>query len=201
MIRTIRSYAPIMRFLIAYMLYANGLGTLFVFGGIYAAATFGMSQEMVLLFGIALNVTAGLGAFAFGWIDDRIGSKATILVSLVGLIVPGILVLLVDSAVLFWALGMVLGLFIGPAQAAGRSLMARVAPDELQNQMFGLFALSGKATAFVGPIVVGWVTYWSGSQRIGMSTIVVFFVLGFLLMLTVPANPALKYLFPEGEGR
>ena len=185
-LREVRKYGPIARFLVAHMLYIDGLGTLFAFGGIYAAGTFGMTGEMVLIFGIALNVTAGLGAFAFAWVDDRIGSKPTILISLSGLIVTGALILLIDSIVLFWALSLALGVFIGPAQSAGRSLMARMAPRELQSQMFGLFALSGKATAFVGPLLVGWITYWAGSQRVGMATIVVFFVLGLLVMATVP---------------
>src|SRR5687768_2225016 len=88
-IRELRKYGPIVRFLVAHMIYIDGLATLFAFGGIYAAGTFGMTGEKVLIFGIALNVTAGMGAFAFAWVDDRIGSKPTILISLVGLIVAG----------------------------------------------------------------------------------------------------------------
>jgi UMF1 family MFS transporter len=191
-VREIRKYGPIVRFLVAHMLYIDGLGTLFAFGGIYAAGTFGMAGEEVLIFGIALNVTAGIGAFGFAWVDDRIGSKPTILISLAGLIVAGTLILLTDSVVLFWTLSLMLGVFIGPAQAAGRSLMAHMAPRELQNQMFGLFALSGKATAFVGPLLVGWITYWAGSQRVGMVTVVVFFVLGLAIMATVPAGSAAR---------
>jgi UMF1 family MFS transporter len=186
--REVRRHGPLVRFLAAHMLYIDGLVTLFSFGGIYAAGTFGMSAEMVLVFGIALNVAAGLGAFAFAWLDDWIGSRTTILVSLVGLIVPGILVLLVHSHTLFWSLALLLGIFVGPVQAAGRSLLAHMAPKELQSQTFGFFALSGKATAFVGPLVVAWITYWTGSQRAGMATIIALFATGFLVMLTVPAR-------------
>ncbi|WEX74293.1 MFS transporter [Sinorhizobium numidicum] len=188
--RGVRSYAPIVRFLVAHMLYIDGLATLFVFGGIYAAATFGMSQETVLVFGIMLNFAAGIGAFGFAWIDDRIGSRATILLSLTALVTSGSLILIVHSTVLFWTIGAVLGVFVGPAQAAGRSFLARIAPEGLQGEMFGLLALSGKATAFVGPALVGWVTYLTGSQRLGMATIVVFFAIGLIIMLTVPADSA-----------
>jgi MFS transporter, UMF1 family len=183
--REVRRHGPMLRFLVAHMIYIDGLATLFAFGGIYAAGTFGLSGEMLLVLGIALNMAAGIGAFAFAWIDDRIGSKATVLLSLIGLIAPGTVILLVHSPALFWIFALALGLFVGPAQAAGRSLLARMAPEHLQNQMFGFFALSGKATAFLGPALAGWLTYWADSQRIGMATIVVFLVIGFLIMLTV----------------
>jgi len=147
-----------------------------------------MTEQEVLMFGIALNVTAGIGAAAFAWVDDRIGAKPTILLSLVGLMVAGTLILLVESPTLFWTFGMLLGLFVGPVQAASRSFMARVAPQALLTEMFGLYALSGKATAYLGPLLVGWITYLSGSQRLGMGTVIVFFVVGFFLMLTVPPD-------------
>jgi UMF1 family MFS transporter len=185
-IREIRRHAIIVRFLIARMIYVDGLATLFAFGGVYAAGTFDMSEKQVLLFGIALNVTAGLGALGFSWMDDRAGSRATILLSLAGLIASGATMLLVESRAAFWAAGMVLGIFVGPVQAASRSYLARAAPAELRTQMFGLFALSGKATAFAGPLLVGWVTALAASQRIGMATILIFFALGGALMLTVP---------------
>ena len=187
-IRQARTYTPILRFLLARMLFIDGLATIFAFGGVYAAGTFGMDEEQVLMFGIALNVTAGLGAAAFAWIDDRFGSKQTILVSLIGLFIPGTLLLVVESQTLFWILGMLLGIFVGPVQAASRSYLARAAPPHLRSQMFGLFAFSGKATAFLGPLLVGWVTVWYDSQRAGMSVIIILLLGGFLLMLSVPSE-------------
>lgn len=186
-IRHVRLYSHIVRFLIARIFYIDGLATLFAFGGVYAAGTFNMTTQEVLLFGVALNITAGVGAAAFAWVDDWIGSKPTILLSLFGLIVLGTLILLVESLTLFWIFGLLLGIFVGPAQAASRSFLARAAPEPLRNEMFGLFALSGKVTSFLGPLLVGWGTYLSGSQRVGMSAIIIFFIIGFLLMLTVPA--------------
>jgi UMF1 family MFS transporter len=108
-------------------------------------------------------------------------------VSLAGLIVSSTLLLLVESPALFWACGLLLGVFVGPVQAASRSFLAWLAPESLQNQMFGLYALSGKATAFLGPLLVGWVTSGVGSQRVGMGTVIGFFIVGFVLMLKVPA--------------
>lgn len=185
-LREVRRYAVIVRFLAARMLFVDGLATLFAFGGVYAAGTFEMSEQQVLLFGILLNVAAAFGAILFAWLDDLLGPRTILLLALSGLIVFGTLVLLVEQPMAFWVLGSLLGVFIGPAQAAARSYLARVAPPALRAELFGLFALSGKATAFAGPLLVGWVTWLAGSQRVGMSVIVVFFILGLLLMLTVP---------------
>ena len=184
-LRSVRRYREIAKFLLARMVYTDGLNTLFAFGGIYAAGTIGMAMSEVLLFAIALNVTGGLGAWAFGWIDDRIGARRTLVVSLLALIVFGAAILFVDDAAWFWGLGLAIGVFVGPAQSASRSLMARMAPEELRTEMFGLFALSGKATAFVGPWLVGVLTAAFASQRVGMSAIVVFLAAGLLLLLFV----------------
>ena len=185
-VRNIREYVHIVRFLIARIFYVDGLATLFAFGGVYAAGSFDFDESDILFFGIALNITAGLGSFVFSWLDDRIGSQRTILYSLAGLILSGSTLLMAHSELLFWITGLVLGIFVGPVQAASRSYMARVAPPAMVNEMFGLYAFSGKATSFAGPLLVGWITFATGSQRIGMSTIIVMFVIGFLLMLTVP---------------
>jgi UMF1 family MFS transporter len=164
------------------------LVALFAFGGIYAATVFGMSEGNIVTFGLALNVTALLGSAGFGWIDDRIGGKQTILWSLVGLTLSMAAVLLVESRLLFWIFGLLLGIFVGPAQASSRSYLSRMAPASLCNQMFGLHALAGKVSAFLGPLVVGVTIDGTGSHRLGMSTILVFVVVGFLLMLKAPSD-------------
>ncbi len=184
-LREIRNYAAIVRFLVARMFYSDGLVTLFAVGGIYAAGTFGMSFGEVIQFGIALNVTAGLGAFAFAWADDRLGAKPVIVIALLALIALGAAALAVTDKAAFWAIGMALGVFVGPAQAASRSLMARLAPADMRTEMFGLYALSGKATAFLGPLAFAFATDLFDSQRAGMATILVFLALGLLLLLPV----------------
>jgi UMF1 family MFS transporter len=175
-------------FLFANMLYMNGLNTLFSFGAVFAAGTFGMSTEEVLRFGIALNVTAGAGAIGFSFMDDRAGSKPTILVSLAAMMGLGLALLLVASKAWFWGLGLALGVFMGPVQAASRTLVARMAPEPVRAEFFGLFALSGRATSFAGPALLGVVTLATGSQRAGMATILLFLAAGAALLAIVPAN-------------
>jgi MFS transporter, UMF1 family len=181
----VRRDGSVVRFLVAHMIYADGLVTLFAFGGIYAAGTFGMDFSEVIWFGIALNVTAGIGSALFAWVDDKAGSKPTIVIALACLIGLGAVGVLAESKQAFWVFGMAVGVFVGPAQAASRSLMARLAPKDLQAEMFGLFALSGKATTFLGPLVLGMVTETFQSQRAGMASILGFFLVGLLLLLPV----------------
>ncbi len=181
-VTTLRAHREVGRFLIARLFYTDGLNTLFAMGGLYAAGTIGMDYEEIILFGIALNVTAGLGAFAFGWIDDMFGSKRTIMVSLVFMIGLSVPVLLAQTETVFWVFALMLGIFMGPVQAASRSMMARLSPPGMETEMFGLFALSGKITSFIGPTLVGWTIIVSDSQRVGMSTILILLVIGTVLL-------------------
>lgn len=182
---TLRGHPTIFRFLIARMIYTDGLNTLFAFGGIYAAGTFGMAFSEIILLGIGMNVTAGLGAFAFGWMDDKAGPRPTILLSLACLMALGAGTLAVQDKLWFWALALPIGLFVGPVQSASRSLMARLAPAESRNEMFGLYALSGKITAFAGPLLLAWATTLADSQRAGMATILVMLIVGAWLLRPV----------------
>jgi UMF1 family MFS transporter len=187
-LRQVGDYRDIVRFLIARMIYTDGLNTLFAFGGIYAAGSFGMELNEIIIFAIGMNVTAGVSAAAFGWLDDAVGPKKTIMTALIGLTLLSTALLIVEGKTLFWIFGLPLGLFVGPAQAASRSMMARLAPEHLRTEMFGLFAFSGKATAFLGPALLGGVAFVFNSQRAGMATILIFFVLGIILLIRVPES-------------
>ena len=184
-LKNVREFPDIFRYLIARLFYVDGMNTLFLFGGIYAAGTFKMSVEEIIQFGIALNVAAGIGAFIFGRIDDFIGPKRVILIAIAGMLFVSTPLLMVEGKLLFWIFALPLGLFFGPAQTASRSLMARLTPPHVSTEMFGLFALSGKATAFLGPSLVGTVTLLTDNQRIGMATIAGLLIIGGLMMLTV----------------
>jgi UMF1 family MFS transporter len=181
------------RFLLARMFYVDGLSVIFAFAGIFAAKVFGFSNEMVLYFAIAVNFTCGVGAMAGGWFDDRYGSFNTIRVSLLFMMVLGLGVLLSPNAEIFWALGLTMGLFIGPIQAASRSLVSRVSPEEHRAQIFGFYMLSGKITSFFGPLIYASLILWTNNERAGMVTAVVFFVVGFIILgKSVPGKVQIK---------
>ena len=175
------------RFLLARIFYTDGLNTLFAFGAIYAAGRFGMGFEEILLFGIVLNVTAGLGAWAGGMVEDRLGSRRLVLLALGCIIGIGLGLLLVPAKTGFWVLGAALGLFFGPAQSASRTLMARLAPPAEVGAWFGLFSLSGRVTGFLGPALLALATTAFASQAAGMAVVVGLMVVGFAVLLTVRA--------------
>ncbi|MDP1834886.1 MAG: MFS transporter [Chlamydiales bacterium] len=187
-ISNIHQYSQIARLLAAHLFYLDALSTLFVFGGVYAASVFQMSAKEIIAFGIALNIVSGLGAWFFAFVDDRLGSKKTIIIGLINLLVFISLVLLAPTKTLFWIAALFAGIFVGPVQASTRSYLARISPPHLQVQMFGFLSLSGRCTAFLGPALVGWATYISGDERIGMTPILALLTIGFLILLTTPKD-------------
>ncbi len=190
--REIRKYRQVFRFLLARLIYNDGLITIFAFGGIYAAGTFNFSFEEIMIFGIVLNLMAGLGAFAFGFCDDRLGGRMTVLISLAGLIVASIMALAATTKPWLWAAGIMIGIFAGPNQSASRSLLARMIPRDKANEFFGFFAFSGKFTAFLGPLALGLLTELFTSQRAGMSVVLVLFTLGVGLLLLVDEQEGIR---------
>ncbi|HSW70708.1 MAG TPA: MFS transporter, partial [Gammaproteobacteria bacterium] len=172
----------ILLFLISRMIYTDGLNTLFAFGGIFAAGTFHFSFTDILLFGISLNILAGCGSICLAWLDDWLGSKPTILLSLGLLSLFSLLLLETRTRLWFWLAAAALSLFIGPVQAASRTLMARLTPPTKSSELFGIYALTGRITSFMGPWILGVTTLHFHSQRAGMATILIFFLVGWLLL-------------------
>lgn len=172
-------------FLAASALYRDGLNAIFAFGGVLAVTVYGLDPGDVLVFGVAINVVAALGALAGGRLDDRFGPKAVVVAALVGLLVVGCVLLVVSGPTLFWVFGLVLGLFVGPAQASSRSYLLRVCPDGQEGQMFGLYATTGRAVSFLAPALIGLFTYLFGSDRAGTIGIVLVLLAGLFALLPV----------------
>ncbi|HIJ79064.1 MAG: MFS transporter [Desulfobulbaceae bacterium] len=179
----LREHPEVVKLLAAHLLYNDGLVTIFAFGGIYAAGTFGMGYTEVMLFGIVLNIAAGIGALVFGLVDDLIGGKKTVVASIIALFIATFLAVIAPDKTIFWIAGIIIGIFAGPNQAASRSLMGRLTPAAHRTQFFGFFTLSGKITSFLGPIILGLATSYYQNQRAGVATILFFFFGGALLMI------------------
>jgi UMF1 family MFS transporter len=204
----IRGHPYIALFLLARMLYADGLGAIFAFGGIYAGTVFGWGATELGVFGIVLTIAGTVGAAAGGLLDDRLGSKRVILGTLMLFILAALAVLSVDQDHIFFVLPVapketggglfastgeqvyllfatLIGLASGPIQSSSRTLLARLAPADKRTEFFGFFSFSGKATAFAAPLLIGAVTAATGSQRLGIGTSLLFLIAGLVLLQRV----------------
>ena len=159
------------KFLIARMLYADGLNAIIVMGGIFAVGVFNLEIKDLLILSILMNVTAFIGAIVGGYANDKFSSKSVIIFSLLGLIISSSIILFVKSQLFFLIFAAINGFFIGPIQSASRVFITKSIDENNQASGFGLFALSGKLTSFIGPLLVSTITYISSSQRIGLSLI------------------------------
>ena len=181
---SISYYKQISQFLIARLFFNDGLITIFALGGIYAVGTINFTFEEVMLLGIVLNFAAGFGSFLFGYLEDKIGAKRVINISLIVLIIATFIAYFAPETnfpkEMFWVAGVLIGLMVGPNQSCSRSLMAQLAPKEKQNEFFGFFALTGKATSFLGPLLFGIITTYY-SQQMALWVVIILFVVGLLL--------------------
>ncbi|WP_421415145.1 MFS transporter [Agrobacterium tumefaciens] len=212
-LRELRDRPVLLRFLIARMLYQDGVNGVLILGGVFAAGMFGWATMEIGLFGILLNVVAIVGCFAAGRVDQKLGSRITILISLVLLLIAtvgivstekastlfgwiqlpiadngGIFATGAEKAYLLY--GILIGLAFGPVQASSRSYLARNITIAEAGRYFGIYALSGRATSFMATLSFSIATYLSGSAHIGMATLIVFLGLGFVLLLRVPERAA-----------
>jgi len=190
--REIRNYKQIVRFLIARLIYNDGLVTIFAFGGIYAESVFKFGFDKLIYFGLVLNITAGIGAFAFGFLDDKLGGRKTILISLAALAVTTATALSTRTEDVFWICAALLGIFVGPNQSASRSLMGRFVPDDKESEFFGFFAFSGKATAFLGPFFYGLIRGLGGSPSWALSVTIAFYLIGGAILFSVDEEAGIR---------
>jgi UMF1 family MFS transporter len=163
----------------------------FTFGGVLAAGTFGFSSGDVIVFAIAANIVAGLSTLLVGRLDDRVGPKPVMVTALAGTVIAAIAILLFHDggAAIFWIFGLIMCLFVGPAQSASRSFLSRIVPAERQGEMFGLYATTGKAATFLAPTAFAIFVTAFGAQVWGVLGIALVLLVGLLLLLPVKSRP------------
>jgi UMF1 family MFS transporter len=177
-------------FLVASAFFRDGLVGVFTFGGILAAGTFCFSSGEVIIFAIAANVVAGISTLISGRFDDRFGAKPVIVTSLIGLVVAGLAVFFAHDlgAGAFWIGGLVLCLFVGPAQSASRTFLARITPAGREGEVFGLYATTGRAVSFLAPLLFATFVAVGGAQYWGILGIVLVLAIGLALLIPVRAQ-------------
>ncbi|MBI3675405.1 MAG: MFS transporter [Proteobacteria bacterium] len=215
-VKSLRSYRNVAAYLIARLFFNDGMTAVLTFGGIYAASTFNWGPVQMLLYGIELSIFAVLGGFLGGWLDNRLGSKRAIFVSIGGTTIIGLVTLTMGPDRIFWVipydvhaapiwslpyfntwpevifLGIVnfTAVLITAGYANSRTMLARIAPAEKMTEFFGLYSLSGTSTTFLATGFVGWLTAVSHSQRIGLLGETAFLLIGLVLMFFVKENRA-----------
>ncbi len=183
--RHLRSYREAAMLLVARLVYNDGLVTVFSMASIYIGAVYGLAWEQLIVLAIVVNLFAGLSAVAFGFVTDRIGGKRTIAFTLVVLLFATIYGAWAPTIGHFWVAAILVGMMVGPNQAASRSLLGQLIPEQKHGEMFGFYAFSGRLSAVLGPLTFGLVLAATGNYRIAMATIAVFFVVGLLLLALV----------------
>ena len=177
-------------FLIASAVFRDGLAGVFTFGGVLAASVFGFSPGEVIIFAIAANVVAGVATMSVGALDDRLGAKPIIVTALVGLLVSGLVVFFLHDGgqIVFWTAGLALCLFVGPAQSASRTFLARLIPLGREGEVFGLYATTGRAVSFLAPAAFAIMVTLFGETYWGILGIMLVLLLGLLLLIPVSAK-------------
>lgn len=184
-------------FLMASALFRDGLAGVFAFGAVIAAGTFGFSPGEVIIFGAAANITAGVATMVFGLLDDKLGPKRVIMISLISMSILGMGIFFFHDIgkIGFWVMGMLLVVFVGPAQSASRSFLTRLIPAGKSGEIFGLYATTGRVVSFMSPAAFGLaitighlITGESNTQYWGILGIVAVLILGLLVLIPVHSH-------------
>ena len=214
--KELKNFKNIFTFLIARLFFQDALNALFVIGGIYASQVIGMTLTQVLILGIILNLFAGPSSILGGYLNDRVGSKNVINISLWGLLISGILALSMDKDTIFYFVDVapfssevekltmgifnstsqvvytlvVIGIatFYGPTQTASRALMAKISPPDKATEFFGLYAFAGKSTSWLVPGIMSLILLIDNNLQHAMLAIMLFNVLGIIGMIFVKEN-------------
>jgi UMF1 family MFS transporter len=184
-LRHLRDHGTLFLFVVAFLLYSNGVEAVLSAGALFARKELDMSPNRVVLCILMIQGVALAGSLAFGWLADVVGDRRAVLGSLLVWIAVLAWAYFIRSQAEFWVMGAVVGLVMGGTQAASRSLMAVMTPVARKAEFFGFYQLGGRAAATVGPLVCGVVAHRTGSMRAAISSLLVFFAAGALLLLFV----------------
>ncbi|MEA2103043.1 MAG: MFS transporter [Candidatus Cloacimonadota bacterium] len=190
--QNIRNYRELWKFLIAFFFYNDGIKTVIVFAAIYGASQFGMTGTKLIIYFLLANVFAFLGSIFFGFIVDRIGVKSTISISLLIWIVIVVGAFFCTNVNQFYGIGILAGIAMGASQSSSRAMVSLLTPTGKHAEFFGFYALSGKASAIIGPMMYGTIIALLRSQRLAILSIGIFFIFGLILLQTVNEKEGIK---------
>lgn len=172
-------------FLLAFFFYIEGVNTVIFFAGNYASTTLGFTETDLILFFLAVQITAIIGSVGFGALADTTGQKPALMLTLILWIVTVTIAYTVESKEMFYVVGFLAGAAMGASQSTSRALMSKLVPFDKKTEFFGFFSFFGKSSAIIGPLTFGLISSITGSQRSAIISLVAFFVVGMLLLTRV----------------
>ncbi|WP_337865289.1 MFS transporter [Ignavibacterium sp.] len=184
-VKHLKNYKNLATFLLAFFFYIEGVNTVIYFSGNYASTTLGFSETELLIFFITVQTTAIIGSVLLGIVADSIGQKKTIMITLLLWLLTIALAIVIRDKNGFYLVGLLAGSAMGSSQSTSRSLMSKLTPPEKKTEFFGFYSFFGKSSAVLGPLVFGYVSYATNSQRLAIFTIGFFFLIGLLILTKV----------------
>ncbi|MBL8006211.1 MAG: MFS transporter [Ignavibacteria bacterium] len=184
-LRNINQFVNLKNFLISYFLYIDAVNTIIFFAGIYASTTLGFETSELAVFFLIVQFTAMLGSLLFGYLGSRIGIIRSVYINLIIWTLITLAVFFTNDKTSFYIIGGFAGTFLGSSQSLSRTLMTMLTPPEFKTEFFGFYGLFEKTSTILGPLTFGLVSWISGSQKLAVLSVGVFFILGMLLLKKV----------------
>ncbi|HCX73256.1 MAG TPA: MFS transporter [Candidatus Cloacimonas sp.] len=183
--QNISKFKELLKFIVSYLIYNDGIVVVISFASIYGASRFGMSTKQLIIYFIIMQPTSMLGAFFFGYVLDKIGAKKTITISLVIWLVVVIWAFFCQSVTEYYFVGLLAGIALGSSQSSSRTMLALLTPDDKMAEFFGFYSFTGKMAAIIGPLVYGEIARITSDQRWAILSIGFFFLLGISILQSV----------------
>jgi UMF1 family MFS transporter len=184
-LKNIAKQPQLLRYIISYFIYNDGITTVIVFASIYGIERFGMKTTEMIIYFILAQFTSILGAGVFGWLTDKFNVKLSLSISLIIWIGVVIWAFFCGSAFEYYFVGLTAGLAIGSSQANSRTMLSILTPKNHQAEFFGFYTLTGRLSSIIGPILYGWIAHRTGDIRYSILSIMLFFICGWLILQSV----------------
>lgn len=193
----IRRFRQLFVYLIAFFLYTDGINTVVIFSALFAAQVLGFTPGDLILYFLITQITAAVGSYGIGILADRVGAKRIIGLSLAVWLGIVAWAFVVSTQAEFYMIGLVAGAALGANQAASRTLLGLFTPVGRQAEFFGFFSVSGKFAAVLGPPLYGLITLWTGSHRLAVLSLALFFLAGWMVLTMVNTQAGIEAAIEE----
>jgi len=183
--RNIKMFKELLKFLLSFLFFNSGIAVVISFAAVYAQKELGFTPSLTVVLIIVVNVTAAVGALVFGFIEDKLGSKNTITITLLIWIVTVVSAYFIETQSGFWIIANLAGLAMGASQSSARALVGLFSPQSKTAEFFGFWGFAGKFSAIIGILSFGSMSYAFSSNRIAILSTIFYFIVGLVILMFV----------------